>query len=123
VQIILVAIAIAIVLHAQIVECLPIGKGPVSLRGVIEHKHAKSDTPAAPSLFLRLDSPICVEGIDRYGGVNKWRNMSSILLGIPIDLLDREFRDGESVELRGEIWGPAANDPSDVITFAIGQVL
>jgi len=102
-------------------ECLIAdSERPLILRGIVEYHHE----PGAPgvSLVLHLESPICIQGV-KYGGQQfKREAISSIQLGIPAHL-NKSFRDGEHVVLRGKIGGPAINDPNENLTFGLLEVL
>ena len=91
------------------------------LHGVIEYKYDK-DSSGAFSIILNLPSPICVEGLKNDGSTFKIESISSILLGIPSHL-NKGLRPGEGVTLRGEFWGPAANEKNASFTFATDEVL
>src|SRR5579863_1061707 len=107
-------------------DCLRIAASPsppqIVLRGVIDLKPA-SPPPGAIEVFLKLSTPICVEGAARNGLPFKKERVDSIKLGLPASLLGA-FQSLDRVTLRGELWGPAVNGgPSDDVMFAVREVL
>lgn len=104
-------------------ECIPVGfDQSVTLRGVVEKVYEKKpNTRRAFSLILRLPAPVCVQGTRYNGSTFKQTNLKSIRLGI--SKLNKGFHDGESVVLRGELWPPTDNEPTEQVTFAIKEVL
>jgi hypothetical protein len=107
-------------------DCLRIVASPsppqIVLRGVIDLKPA-SPPPGAIEVFLKLSTPICVEGAARNGFPFKKERVDSIKLGLPANLLGA-FQSLDRVILRGELWGPAVNGgPPDDVMFAVREVL
>ena len=110
-------------------ECLRIVNSPsppqIVLRGVVEDRPA-SPPPGAVSTFLKLSTPICIEGVARDGFPFKREGVESIMLGVPANLMGT-LRSLDRVTLRGELWGPPVNghalDVLDEVTFAIREVL
>jgi len=107
-------------------DCLRVVASPsppqVVLRGVIDLRPA-SPPPGAIETFLKLSTPVCVEGLARNGLPFKKERVDSIKLGLPANLLGA-FQSLDRVTLRGELWGPAVNGgaPDDVV-FAVREVL
>jgi hypothetical protein len=110
-------------------ECLRIVSVPkppqIVLRGVIHHR-SEAPPPGAVSTFLKLSTPICIQGFDRDSRPFKKEGIHSIRVGAPVNILVT-LRPADRVTLRGELWGPAVNghsvDPVDDVTFAIKEVL
>ena len=111
-------------------ECLSVPTSPrqmIELRGVIEHKQASS-SPGSVEIFLKLSTPICVQGVGENGRPFKHRNITFIMVGIPdavADLMVR-LRPHAHVTLRGELLYPTFNERSERIedvTFMVKEVV
>jgi hypothetical protein len=107
-------------------ECFRIVDSPsrpqIVLRGIVEYEPVSS-APGAVETFLKLSSPICVQGVARDGLPFKKENVESIKLGLPATLLGA-LQPLDRVTLRGEFWGPAVNDEAlDDVMFAVREVL
>jgi hypothetical protein len=99
-------------------ECLPVNS-PVLLSGVVEYRY---DSPSRRGPFitvLNLREPICVSGL--LEGHQNVESFTSFQLGVPASL-NRGFRDGDRVLLRGTIGNPAINDPEHRIIFSVEEV-
>ena len=131
-------LALLITQSSVATECLPAhshqsavldSHESVVLRGEIES--VPNPNPYAPSFskWLKLASPICVEGTACDGFHFKKEVVRSLRLLTPAKLLE-EFRpgrrlgSGQRVTLRGELLGPAVNDEGvENVYFAITEVL
>jgi hypothetical protein len=107
-------------------DCFQIVNSPsppqIVLRGVIELRH-DPDPPAGTQTFLKLSTPVCVQGVARDGRPFKKERVDLIQLGAPVSLLT-SFRTLDRVTLRGELWGPAENSgPPDGFIFAVKEAL
>jgi hypothetical protein len=106
-------------------DCLRIVDSPsppqVVLRGTIDLKPA-SPPPGAIEFFLKLATPICIQGVARDGLPFKKENVETIELGLPANLLD-SFKPLDRATLRGEFWGPTDDSGAVVIVFVVREVL
>jgi hypothetical protein len=119
----LMVLILLVVQPSRAAECLPIGSDlSLVLRGVVEYKVETVGRPRAISLFLHLPLPICVQGSKYDGRPFKKENLTLVLLDIPAKL-SKGVREGRSVTLRGAFRGPAGNDPSEKLTFAVAEVM
>jgi hypothetical protein len=111
-------------------ECLSVPTAPgqmIELRGVIEHRPASS-SPGSVEIFIKLSTPICVQGVGEDGRPFKHRNITFIMVGIPDALADLVvgLRSGAHVTLRGELLYPTFNEKSERIeevTFMVKEVV
>ena len=116
-------------LHVNSHQSLPLDSNQsVVLRGVIEREPNPVPYPPSFSTWLKLASPICVEGTARDGFHFKKEVVRSVRLVIPKKLLEElrpggRLRSGQRVTLRGELLGPAVNDELvENVYFAIIEV-
>lgn len=106
-------------------NCLRIVNSPsppqIVLRGVIELKRANPQPGV--ERFLKLSTPICVEGVARDGRSFRKERVDVIQLGAAINLFNA-LQARHRVTLRGELWGPAENGgPPDGFIFAVRELL
>jgi hypothetical protein len=122
---VVIALLLLLVQPVLAADCLRIVESPsppqVVLRGTIDLKPA-SPPPGAIEVFLKLSTPVCVQGVARDGLPFKKENVEAIKLGLPANLLGA-FKPLDRVTLRGELWGPPDDTGALVVVFVVRQVL
>jgi hypothetical protein len=121
-----VALLLVLTQSSLAAECLPVADSPsgpqIVLRGVIEYKPVKS-APGTLEIVLKLDAPVCVEGVGRDGLPFKKEDVKTIMLGLPDNLA--VLQPHTRVELRGAILDHSFNEksePVDDLTFVVSEV-